>query len=189
MTQREFIRFLNAIEALKRRTRHSWASDGRQESVAEHSWRLAVMALLLREEFPEADPLKTVTMCLLHDLGEAVTGDIPAFSKTEKDEVAEGEAIRGLLSLLPEPFAGEWTALFCEMEALETPEARLCRTLDRMEAILTHNEAPLSTWLPLEYELNLTYGEKDVAWSPWLVRLREEINGDTRRKIREGEGP
>jgi len=58
-----------------------------------------------------------------------------------------------------------------------------------MEAILTHNEAPLSPWLPLEYDLNFTYGEKDVAWSPWLVRLREEINADTRRKIREGEGP
>lgn len=73
--------------------------------------------------------------------------------------------------------------LFKEMEALATPEAKLWKALDNMEAVMAHNESDLSTWLPIEYEMNLTYGEQNVAWSEWTKELKAEINKDTRKKL------
>ena len=77
MDSRAFLDFLKVAEKLKCNTRHSYTSSGRHESVAEHSWRLAVMAYFVRDEFPEADMNKVIKMCLIHDLGECFTGDIP----------------------------------------------------------------------------------------------------------------
>lgn len=175
--------FLHKLEKLKCNTRHSWTSTGRHESVAEHSWRLGMMALLLRENFPALDMDKVVEMCLLHDIGEAVTGDIPSFEKTDRDRAVEGSAVDGLLSSLPEPEQGRLKALFAEMEALKTPEARLYKALDRLEAVIQHNEAPLETWLPLERTLNQTYGQEDCARFPATRDLRELAVEETRRKL------
>ena len=82
MDAREFLDILHVAERLKDTPRHCTTSKGRTESVAEHSWRTSLMALLLRREFPELDMDKVVAMCLIHDLGECFTGDIPAFLKT-----------------------------------------------------------------------------------------------------------
>lgn len=79
MDVRQLLNALHVAERLKDTTRHCDTSGGRRESVAEHSWRLALMAYLMRDEFPEADMDKVVQMCLIHDLGEAFTGDIPSF--------------------------------------------------------------------------------------------------------------
>ena len=185
MKHRSYIDFLNAIEKLKCNTRHSWTSSGRQESVAEHSWRLAVMAMLCADEYPELDMNKVIKMCLIHDFGEAVTGDIPAFYKTEEHEDTEEKAIDKLLKRLPAEKEKELSLLFDEMEELKTPEAKLWKSLDNMEAVIAHNESDISTWLPLEYSLNLTYGEENVAWSEWTKELKAEINKDTIKKIKE----
>ena len=101
MKQRQYIDFLNKIEKLKCNTRHSWTSSGRQESVAEHSWRLAVMAMLCADEYPDLDINKVIKMCLVHDFGEAITGDIPAFLKTAQNEIDEDSAVVKLLPELP----------------------------------------------------------------------------------------
>ena len=85
MEPAKLLDILSVAEKLKCNTRHSYTSSGRKESVAEHSWRLALMALLLRDEFPEADMDRVLRMCIIHDLGEAFTGDIPAFEKSEGD--------------------------------------------------------------------------------------------------------
>lgn len=69
MNCRQYIDFLNAIEKLKCNTRHSWTSNGRQESVAEHSWRLAIMAMLCADEYPALNIDKVIKMCLIHDFG------------------------------------------------------------------------------------------------------------------------
>ena len=183
MQQRALIEFLNVIEKLKCNTRHSWTSSGRQESVAEHSWRLAVMALLTADEFPDVDINKVVKMCLIHDFGEAITGDIPAFLKTKQDEDAEDLAISNLLKLLPVTTASEFAALFSEIATRATPEAKLFKALDNLEALVSHNEAPLDTWLPREYEENLTYGTENVAYSEYLIKLKEEVKRDSIQKI------
>ena len=181
---RKLIEILSVAEKLKNNTRHSWTSSGRQESVAEHSWRLSMMAYLVKDEFPDADINKVILMCIFHDIGEVFTGDIPAFSKTDSDELDERQKLQQFLDSLPEPYREELFGLFEEMYAQETTESRIFRALDRMEAIIQHNEADISTWLPLEYELNLTYGEKEAEFSEYMKRLKQAANEDTVRKIR-----
>ena len=183
MQPRDFIDFMHVIEKLKCNTRHSWTSSGRHESVAEHSWRLAVMAMLCRDEYPALDIDKVIRMCLIHDWGEALTGDIPAFLKTEAHEKEEAEALEKLLTALPSDIRQEFCALFEEMNQLNTDEARLYKALDNMEAVLSHNEADISTWIPGEYEENLVYGQQSSAWSAWTKLLREELRQDSIRKI------
>jgi len=183
MKPRELIEFLNIIDKLKDTTRHVWNSSGRQESVAEHSWRVAVMALLVAGEFPQLDIEKVVKMCLIHDFGEAITGDIPSFYKTKQDEEKEDVAVEALLGQLPREIADEFSELFAEMHALQSEEAKLYKALDRIEAIITHNASPLETWLPLEYTENITYGDENVKHSEYLTILKEELKKDTRKKI------
>lgn len=143
------------------------------------------MAMLCADEYPELDINKLIKMCLIHDFGEAVTGDIPSFLKTESHEEEEEKAIKDLLSKLPKSYRDEFTALFEEMNALETPEAKLYKALDNMEAVVSHNEAPISTWIPDEYRMNLTYGEDKAQWSPWTRALREQLKEDSLKKIEE----
>jgi len=183
MNPKQYIQFLNTIEKLKCNTRHSWSSEGRQESVAEHSWRLAVMAMLCADEYPELDINKVIKMCLIHDFGEAITGDIPSFWKTEQHEADENIAVAHLLSLLPSAHADELTQLFAEMNNMQTPEAKLYKALDNLEGVLSHNEAPISTWIEREYTENLTYGEKNCEWSEWTKQLRQVMREDSVRKI------
>jgi len=126
-------------------------------------------------------------MCLIHDFGEAVTGDIPAFLKTEFHEVEEGKAVEQLLSELPEDIHAELSVLFAEMKERKTPEAKLWKALDNIEAVIAHNEADISTWLPNEYHDNLVYGEDNCAFSEYTRTLREMLKADSLRKIeREG---
>ena len=189
MDVRQFLDTMALAERLKDTTRHSWTSGGRHESVAEHSWRLALMAFFLRDEFPQADMDKVMRMCLIHDLGEAFTGDIPTFDKTKANEEAEAQLLTKWVDSLPEPYRGEMAELYREMEARETLEARIYKALDKLEAVIQHNEASLDTWIPLEFELNLTYGSDTAAFSPWLTALRREIRGDMEEKIRRYGGP
>ena len=184
MDCRKFVEFLNVIEKLKCNTRHSWTSSGRQESVAEHSWRLAVMAMLCADEYPDIDINKVIKMCLIHDFGEVITGDIPAFCKTQKDELDEDAAIKELLALLPYEASDELSLLFSEMKEQRTDEAKLYKALDNIEALISHNEADISTWIPLEYEENLTYGQKNCEWSAWTKGLRELLKQDSIVKIK-----
>jgi len=141
------------------------------------------MALLVADEFPGVDMGKVITMCLIHDFGEAITGDVPSFKKTEQDEAKEEAAIAGLLERLPEDMAHAFGALFSEMSERRTAEAKLFKALDNLEAVISHNEASLDTWLPLEYSENLIYGTENAAHSVYLKRLREEVKQDSIRKI------
>ena len=187
MDHRTLIEFLNTVERLKCNTRHSWTSSGRRESVAEHSWRLSVMALLCADEYPDLDINKLIKMCLIHDFGEALTGDIPSFYKTEADEHREGRAVEQLLSLLPDTLRTELSALFAEMEERKTPEAKLFKALDNMEAVVSHNEADISTWIEKEYSEILVYGADAAQWHPYTAALRETLRRDSLEKIeREG---
>ena len=183
MQARELLNFLKIIEKNKNNTRHSWTSGGRHESIAEHCWRTAVMALLVAPEFPGVDIEKVVKMCLIHDFGEAITGDIPSFLKTDKDERIEDTAVSELLGLLPEKLKSEFESLFKEMAELKTSEAKLFKAMDKLEAIISHNEASLDTWLPNEYELQLTYAFEEMTHSEYLINLRETIKQDSIKKI------
>ncbi len=187
MTGREYLEILHVAERLKDTPRHCTTTKGRTESVAEHSWRMSLMAFLLKGQFPELDMGKVVDMCLIHDLGECFTGDIPTFIKTDGDRETEDTLLARWVAALPEGVSERMTALYREMDAQETPEAKVYKSLDKLEAVIQHNESPLSTWSENEYELNKTYAFDTVAFSDWLTALREEILRDTLEKI-EAEG-
>ena len=187
MEARSFLEVMHVAERLKDALRHSYTSGGRRESVAEHSWRITLMAFFLRDEFPEADMDRVMEMCLIHDLGECFTGDIPTFLKTNADEQREEQLLDAWVMSLPEPYRSKMQTLYAEMEAQKTLEAKIYKALDKIEAVLQHNEAPISTWIPREYELNLTYGFEQAAFSAYLTELREQVRSDTIQKIEENE--
>ena len=183
----EFLDILHVAERLKDTLRHSTTTSGRAESVAEHSWRTALMALLLAPEFPAVDMDRVIRMCLIHDLGECFTGDIPVFRKTDADRGTEDALLHQWVESLPEKLSESLAALYREMDSLETGEAKLYKALDKLEALVQHNESPLETWTEEEYELNQTYAFDTVSYSSWLTELRKEILRDTLDKIeREG---
>ena len=105
------------------------------------------MAYFMKDEFPDVDINKVILMCIMHDFGEAFTGDIPAFDKTSDDENTEGNVIKEWIDSLPEPYRTELAELFAEMKERKTTEAKLYKALDKMEAVIQHNEADISTWL------------------------------------------
>lgn len=185
MEPRKLIEALAVAEKLKNTTRHCYTSGGRHESVAEHSWRAALMAYFMKDEFPDADMDKVIAMCIIHDLGEAFTGDIPTFDKTDADEEKEERLLYDWVVSLPEPYASEMRALYEEMAARQTLEARIYKAIDGLEAVLQHNESALDTWIPHEYQLNQTYAGDRVTFSPYLTQLRQELKEDTIRKIGE----
>ncbi len=187
MKPEKVIEFLKITEKLKCNTRHSWTSTGRRESVAEHSFQLMVLAWSVKDEFPDIDMEKVMKMCLFHDFGEAITGDIPSFEKTTKDEKIEEEAVFKALEILPEEQRKELVTLFEEMNDLNTKEAKLYKALDKMEAVIQHNEASLETWLPSEYELQFTYGEKETQEFSYTRELKAYVNKMTEKKIKGSE--
>ena len=186
MNPGELLKILNVAEKLKCNTRHCYTSSGRHESVAEHCWRTALMAMLLETEFPKADMNKVIKMILIHDLGEAFTGDIPCFNKTSKDETNESNVLDDWVKTFPEPEQKQWLELYAEMNALETQEAKIYKALDKMEAVIQHDESDLSTWIPLEYELQFKYGLENVQFSDYMKNLKTEIDKITKSKIEKG---
>ena len=183
MEPRKLIETLAVAERLKDAARHCYTSGGRRESVAEHSWRMTLMAYLVSDEFPEADFEKIFKMCLIHDLGEAFTGDIPTFEKTEENEKQEEKLLNDWVKTLPEPFCMEMTELYREMAERKTLEAKIYKALDSLEALIQHNESDISTWLPLEYDLQMTYGNDKTDFSEYTKSLRELVRNDSIKKI------
>lgn len=186
MNSRDYLNILHVAERLKDTPRHCTTSKRRTESVAEHCWRVSLMAMLLRDEFPDVDIDKVVSMCLIHDLGECFTGDIPTFKKTDDDRATEDSLLNSWVESLPDEVSAHLKTLYKEMESQETVEAKLYKALDKLEALIQHNESPLDTWAENEYELNKTYAFDTVVFSEWLKDLRNEILRETLDKIDSG---
>ena len=187
MNAEEFIKAVTEISKLKTTLRHCYTMPERKESVADHSWRTAMMALFLRKEEPflSVDMDRVIRMILIHDIGEIFTGDIPTFEKTQSDAKTEEELYLDWIGNLPASQRTEWFSLVQEMEKMETAEARIYKALDKMEALISHNESDLSTWLPLEYDLQFTYGQKEAQCNPMLSEVRRLIDIWSTQKIRE----
>ena len=186
MEARKLLDTLVIAERLKDTTRHCCTTKGRHESVAEHSWMMTLMAFFMRDEFPEADMDKVIRMCIIHDLGECFTGDIPTFEKTAVNEVTEEKLLGDWVDSMPENYANEMRQLYEEMARRETLEAKIYKAIDGLEALIQHNLSDLSTWIPREYDLNMTYADDKVAFSEYLKALREEVRKDTIEKIDQG---
>ncbi|WP_028516609.1 HD domain-containing protein [Ruminococcus flavefaciens] len=181
----KYLDILHTAEKLKDTLRHCTTSNRRIESVAEHSWRIALMAMLLKHEFADVDIERIIKMCLIHDMGECFTGDIPTFIKTSNDRKTEDILLYKWIETLPMDIKKDFTALFDEINAQVTKEAKLFKALDKLEALIQHNESPIDTWSENEYELNKTYAFDTVAFSDWLTELRKVILDETIDKIQQ----
>ena len=187
------LEFLRAAERLKSTTRTGYTSAGQQESVAEHTWRLCLMALVLRPAFPGIDFAKLVKICIIHDLGEAIHGDVSA---PEQARRAAAGAIAGkaeqerrdlleLLAPLPAAVRDEITALWEEYEAAESPEAKLAKGLDKLETIMQHNQGLNPA--DFDYRFNLDYGRRHTADNPVIAELRAMLDRETEARAREAD--
>jgi putative hydrolase of HD superfamily len=180
--------FLREAEKLKNVLRSGHTSSGRAESTAEHSWRLCLMAMAFAEELAPLDLLKVLKLCVVHDLGEAINGDIPAISQAAYPDKSERER-RDLLTLmapLQSPglqstgLHGELLALWDEYEAAATPEAQAVKALDKLETMLQHNQGVNPA--DFDYAFNLGYGRKHTGTTPLFSALRELVDADTRQR-------
>lgn len=87
------------------------------------------------------------------------------------------------MKTLPEPFDKEMAELYQEMEEQQTLEARIYKALDKLEALIQHNESDIKTWISLEYDLQMTYGNEQVKFSEYLTELRAKVREDSIQKI------
>ena len=145
------MRFVGEIGRLKGVLRQTMlAGPGRRENSAEHSWHLAVMALMLAEHAPPGTDIGRVTaMLLLHDLVEIDAGDLFVYAdaaQQARQEEAERAAADRIFALLPPDQAASFRGLWDEFEERRTPEARFARGLDRLQPMLANLEVGGGTW-------------------------------------------
>ena len=185
------LEFLRDAERMKTVTRSAFTSTGQTESVAEHSWRLALMAMLVAPEFPDVDASRLVRMCLVHDLGEAIGGDIPAPEQARRraDGALEGKSAaerRDLLTLLqplPQSLRDEVVGLWDEYESADTPTAKLAKALDKLETILQHTQGTNPPGF--DYRFNLAYGREHTERPPLIAAIREILDRATEQRAQE----
>ncbi len=186
---RTLLEFLALAERLKTELRHSWLSDGRQESVAEHSWQMALMAMLVHPGLEQPVDLgRTLRMILTHDLVEALTGDVPVFDRSERKALKperEQAAIAEIRARIGDPVGTEIHDLWQEFEAKQTPEARLATALDHLEVQIQHNLAGMESWTPIEYDLVYTKMDQHCAYDATLRALCAAVKADAEAKMRE----
>jgi putative hydrolase of HD superfamily len=156
----ELLRFVRAIGRLKTLRRQGWIDRGvrEPESVADHSFRLALMAWVLAQRRPDLDATRAMLLALVHDAAEAIAGDRTPFDAAlqagaepavlfrqrpvydpeaeARKTAAERAALRELAALLPEPVGERLIEAWEEYEAAQAPEARFVRQLDKLETVL-----------------------------------------------------
>ncbi|WP_420411119.1 HD domain-containing protein [Roseibium sp.] len=175
--------FLQEAERLKDTLRSGTTRQNRPESTAEHSWRLCLMVLLFERELAGIDMLRLLKLCVIHDLGEAISGDVPAPFQTPDDdrEARERRDFVDLCKRLPDDQKAEMLGLFEEYNAAKTPEAKLAKGFDKLETILQHHLMPSAD---AEFHtFNLGYGLERTNALPLTRQIREIVDQETRQII------
>ena len=173
--------FLNGAEQLKQTLRSAHTSNGRQESTAEHTWRLCLMVMLFEKQFSDIDMLKLLKMCIIHDLGEAISGDIAAVDQIEGCDKGAQERIDllELMAPLPQDLQDEILLLWDEYEHASSPEAMMAKAFDKLETMLQHTQGMNPP--DFDYGFNLNYGKRYTDNTPLTAQIRTLIDIDTAR--------
>nr|WP_321464117.1 HD domain-containing protein [uncultured Cohaesibacter sp.] len=177
------VTFLQSIEQLKNTLRRSVTSQGRTESTAEHTWRLCMMVLVLQNDLGDVDILKLFKICLIHDLGETLSGDVPAVEQSANDGRHDRERadLITLCAPLPEDIRVEILQLWEEYEASETKEAILAKGLDKLETVFQHGIGQNPS--DFNYAFNLDYGRSATDRHALTRQMRELADNITRAKM------
>ena len=172
--------FIREAERLKNIQRSAHTSTGKPESTAEHTWRLCLLSMVFESEFAGIDFGKLLKICVVHDLGEAISGDIPAVKQVNRPNksVQERADLVTLLAHLPDAIHAQFLALWDEYESAASPEARLVKGLDKIETIIQHNQGANPE--DFDYAFNLSYGKKYTSEHPVIAQLRAIVDADTR---------
>jgi putative hydrolase of HD superfamily len=185
--------FLRAAERLKVTHRSGYTSAGNPESVAEHTWRLCLMAMLIQPSVPGVDFARLIRICIVHDLGEAIGGDIPAPEQARRMAAGQGnksgDERRDLVTLvapLPSTLQHDMLALWDEYEAAATPEARLAKALDKLETILQHTQGKNPP--DFDHAFNLGYGRQHTERPQLIADIRAILDRETARLAEESRG-
>ncbi len=167
--------FLAEIDQLKRVDRQSLITGrSRRENSAEHSWHLALFALVFADDMPGVDVLTVVRMLLIHDIVEIDVGDAPIHaSAVDRADIAQREraAARRIFGMLPGEQGTAFEALWTEFEAGETANARMAKALDRLQPLLLNTLTDGGTWAEsgvTEEQVHARYGPVIEAGSPAL---------------------
>jgi putative hydrolases of HD superfamily len=186
------LQLVHAAERLKFTLRHGWTSNGRQESVADHSWRLSLMVILCYPYLDaEIDLEKTLQMAILHDLPEIIVGDIPFFEALEgslekqQKYTLENEAMKDICSRLEREEELRLFSLWKEYQSGESREARFLRALDKIEAQIQQNEADISTWNEFEKRSIFDYLDKFCDYDSFLSEFKAMTREESIKKLYE----
>jgi putative hydrolase of HD superfamily len=177
------LEFIRQAEALKDTLRTGYTRQGRRESTAEHSWRLCLLAMVLAEHLADIDLGRLLQLCVVHDLAEAIYGDVPAVAQHDyPDKTAlERSALNTLLAPLPESTRKHLATLWEEYEAADTLEARSAKALDKLETLIQHTQG--ANPADFDYAFNLTYGRRYTDADPLFAALRSLVDEQTRQRM------
>ncbi len=177
------LEFLREAERLKTVLRSGYTTAGEPESTAEHTWRLCLMAIVLEDALGDLDMLKVLKLCVVHDLGEAIHGDIPAIHQHAHPDrhEREREDMNTLTAPLDPRLRQTILDLWDEYDRAETPEAKAVKALDKLETILQHNQGQNPP--DFDYEFNLGYARQHTATSPFFRAVREILDESTRARM------
>jgi len=187
----KLLKFYKQAERLKAELRHSWTSNSdRKESVAEHVWMTLLVALTLMDKVEKKiGKLKVLKMLIIHDLGEAVVGDIPSHEISQRQDtkqMTESEGIREIVKSLSSETSNEIIALWEEFEAKDTLEAKFAYALDKFECLLEHDISDIKTWDEGDYRY--TFVEKQDTpfdYDQFMRELKDALDNWTFQKIEE----
>lgn len=189
MKVKNYLEFLNNTQKLKAVVRHSWTEDkNRQESTAEHSWHMSLMAMVFYGNLNRKVNLeKVLQLITVHDLAEALTGDVPAFLETRNNKFEEEEsAITDIIKTLPLDVREELKTLWGEYEERKTTESRFVKMLDLIDVYFQHLTADISTWHEMEYKVNLELTPKAqvlLEEEPFIFDLYQGIHEELVKKV------
>lgn len=171
--------FLNEADRLKSVLRATTLCDGsRRENSGEHSWHLALYAMVLADQAgPGVDITRVIRMLLIHDLVEIDVGDVPIHSANGQahasleTQAAEQRAADRIFGLLPPDQATAFRALWDEFEAAETPDALFAKSLDRVQPVMANLQSGGGTWITYDVtlpQLESRVGSKIAKGAPRL---------------------
>jgi len=185
LKQIDFIKEIDKVKYIQRKTK--LFNSNRNENDAEHSWHLAMMALILAEHANEPiDVLKVVKMVLIHDIVEIDAGDTFIYD-TQKNHVntdQERLAANRIFGLLPKEQSKEFIAVWEEFEAGQTPEAKFARAMDRLEPLLQNTSNNGGTWKEFDVDYSKVFEKKKIIneGSTTIWKYAEELINESVEK-------